>query len=344
MAKLYSYIRWSSGSQSQGSTRSRQLAAARAYAAENQLEMVEIIEPGVSAFRGKNRSGKLGDFIDAVKNHAIPSDSWLYCENLDRLSRDDIHNALGLFLEIIGLGLTIVTGMDKKVYNRESIKNNPTDLMISILMFIRGNEESETKSNRVAGNAIALITRHNEGGGANIKSIGKHPFWIDDTGSQYEPVKKHPQYWNIAREAIDMFLSGHGVYSVKRHLDQKYPNGLNGKEWDYQVLQRMRGNRALIGKRTLKVNGVTHVLNNYFPQLCTDEAEFLKLRELKEQNKFISKKSGETISILSGLSILRCSHCGGTMHSFLNKNDLRYICTNGTHKQKDCVGLSLIHI
>ncbi|GKK88003.1 hypothetical protein NUKP42_09760 [Klebsiella variicola] len=50
--------------------------------------MVEIIEPGVSAFRGKNRAGKLGDFIDAVKNAAIPSDSWLYCENLDRLSRD----------------------------------------------------------------------------------------------------------------------------------------------------------------------------------------------------------------------------------------------------------------
>lgn len=79
--------------------------------------MVEILEPGVSAFRGKNRAGKLGDFIDAVKNNAIPSDSWLYCENPDRLSRDQVDEALRLFLELIGLGLTIVTGMDRKDYN-----------------------------------------------------------------------------------------------------------------------------------------------------------------------------------------------------------------------------------
>lgn len=101
MPKLYSYIRWSSDRQNQGTTKMRQLAAARAYAEEHQLEMVEIIEPGVSAFRGKNRAGKLGDFIDAVKSTAIPSDSWLYCENLDRLSRDDVDEALDCFSKLL---------------------------------------------------------------------------------------------------------------------------------------------------------------------------------------------------------------------------------------------------
>ncbi|MGC6558835.1 zinc ribbon domain-containing protein, partial [Escherichia coli] len=46
--------------------------------------------------------------------------------------------------------------------------------------------------------------------------------------------------------------------------------------------------------------------------------------------------------MLSGFSILRCSKCGGTMHSFMNKNVHRYICTNGTHKQKNCSGWSVI--
>ncbi|WP_244316617.1 recombinase family protein [Kosakonia arachidis] len=94
--------------------RNRQLAAAKAYAEEAGLKRVEIIEPGVSAFRGKNRAGKLGDFIDAIKNNAIPSDSWLYCENLDRISHDQVDEVLRLFLELIGLELTIVTGMDLK--------------------------------------------------------------------------------------------------------------------------------------------------------------------------------------------------------------------------------------
>lgn len=100
MPQLYSYIRWSTDRQDKGTTRNRQLAAAKAYADENGLEMVEILEPGVSAFRGKNRTEKLGGFIDAVKNNAIPSDSYLYCENLDRISRDQVDKALSLFLEL----------------------------------------------------------------------------------------------------------------------------------------------------------------------------------------------------------------------------------------------------
>ncbi|WP_445663107.1 recombinase family protein [Enterobacter soli] len=342
MPQLYSYIRWSTDRQEKGTTRNRQVAAAKAYADEAGLEMVEIIEPGVSAFRGKNRAGKLGDFIDAVKNQAIPSDSWLYCENLDRLSRDQVDEALRLFLELIGLGLTIVTGMDRKVYNRESIRQNPTDLMISILMFIRGNEESETKSNRTVGNVVALVERHKEGLPVNIKSVGRHPFWIDDSGSQYEAVKEHPVYWSIAREAINMFLAGDGIYTVKRYLDNKYPNSLKGKEWDYQVLKKMRDNRALIGERTINVAGATYKLDNYYPWLCKDEAEFLTLAERKQQNNYKAKKDkAEEIKLLSGLQVLRCRKCGGTMHSFMNHGSARYICTNGVHLQKNCSGWSI---
>ncbi|MDU7794577.1 MAG: recombinase family protein [Citrobacter freundii] len=342
MPQLYSYIRWSSDRQDKGTTKNRQVAAAKAYAEEAGLEMVEIIEPGVSAFRGKNRAGKLGDFIDAVKNNAIPSDSWLYCENLDRLSRDQVDEALLLFLELIGLGLTIVTGMDRKVYNRESIRQHPTDLMISILMFIRGNEESATKSNRTIGNVVALVERHKAGLPVNIKSVGRHPFWIDDSGSQYEAVKEHPVYWSIAREAIDMFLAGNGIYTVKRYLDDKYPNGLKGKEWDYQVLKKMRDNRALIGERTINVGGATYKLHNYYPWLCKDEAEYLTLAERKQQNNYKAKKDKvEEIKLLSGLQVLRCSKCGGTMHSFMNHGIARYICTNGVHLQKNCSGWSI---
>lgn len=188
-------------------------------------------------------------------------------------------------------------------------------------MFIRGNEESETKSNRTIGNVVALVERHKAGLPVNIKSVGRHPFWIDDSGSQYQAVRKHPTYWSIAREAIDMFLAGHGIYSVKRALDEKYPNGLKGKEWDYQVLKKMRDNRALIGERTIKVGGQCYKLQNYYPLLCKDETEFLIPAEKKTHNNFKSKKdSQDKIKLLSGLSVLRCSKCGGTMHSFINKN------------------------
>ena len=343
MPQLYSYIRWSTDRQDKGTTRNRQLAAAKVYAAEAGLEMVEIEDPGVSAFRGKNtNTGKLGDFIDAVKQGAIASDSWLYVENLDRITRQNVTTAQKLFIELLELGLTLVTGMDKRVYTLDSVNKNPTELMISLLLFSRANEESETKSNRTIGNVVALVERHQAGLPVNIKSVGRHPFWIDDSGSQYQAVKEHPVYWSIAREAIDMFLDGNGIYTVKRYLDEKYPNGLKGKEWDYQVLKKMRDNRALIGERTINVGGATYKLDNYYPWLCKDEAEFLTLAERKQQNNYKAKKDKtEEIKLLSGLQVLRCSKCGGTMHSFMNHGSARYICTNGVHLQKNCSGWSI---
>lgn len=61
--------------------------------------------------------------------------------------------------------------------------------MISLLLFSRANEESETKSQRTLGNVETLVERHKNGLPVNIKSVGRHPFWIDDSGSQYEAVK-----------------------------------------------------------------------------------------------------------------------------------------------------------
>lgn len=172
MTKLYSYVRWSSERQSKGTTFERQMASARLFANDNSLELVEIIEPGVSAFKGKNsKDGKLGDFINAVEAGVIDRDSWLYVENLDRLTRQSATEAQTLFIRLLSLGLTLVTGMDKRIYTLESVNNNPTEFMISILLFSRANEESKTKSERTTGNVLALITRHREGlpgNGANL--------------------------------------------------------------------------------------------------------------------------------------------------------------------------------
>lgn len=312
------------------------MSSAREFAREKGLELVEIIDPGVSAYRGKNANeGKLADFISAVEAGLIDRDSWLYVENLDRITRQSPTKAQTLFIKLLDLGLTVVTGMDRRIYTLQSVNENPTELMVSLLLFSRSHEESKTKGNRTKGNVLALVKRFREDGlPVNIKSVGKHPWWIDDSCSQYEAVRKHEKYWPIAREIIDLFLSGQGAYKVKRYLDNKYPNGfVGGSEWDYQTLIRMRKNRALIGERTITLNKqtktkdkqdiwkeistdkeVTYILRNYYPSLCSDEVEFIKLQEVRKQNEYQSKDSTGTVNIklLSGLGILRCGKCGGT--------------------------------
>lgn len=90
---------------------------------------------------------RFSGFINAVKAGVISSDSWLYVENLDRLTRQDVMTALNLFTSLLKLGLTIVTGMDGKIYTEESISNNVNDLIMSLFLFSRANEESLTKQN-----------------------------------------------------------------------------------------------------------------------------------------------------------------------------------------------------
>ncbi|MGM8754234.1 recombinase family protein [Enterobacter chuandaensis] len=92
--KLYSYIRWSSDKQAKGSSLQRQLETARRVAHENGLELIEIIDAGLSAFKSKHlEKGSLGAFIEAVKEGEVANDSWLTVESLDRISRNTILKA-----------------------------------------------------------------------------------------------------------------------------------------------------------------------------------------------------------------------------------------------------------
>jgi hypothetical protein len=73
--------------QLRGDSRRRQLEASRAYAAANDLELVEgaeLEDIRVSAFRGANvRDGALGQFLRAVKEGVVKPGSFLIVESLE---------------------------------------------------------------------------------------------------------------------------------------------------------------------------------------------------------------------------------------------------------------------
>ena len=103
MAVAYSYIRMSSGQQIKGDSLRRQLEMSRAWADANSITLDESLRDiGVSAWKGKNRrEGALGRFLEMVERGQIRRGSYLLVESLDRLSRDQVLEALSLFLEII---------------------------------------------------------------------------------------------------------------------------------------------------------------------------------------------------------------------------------------------------
>ncbi|HDY8318105.1 TPA: recombinase family protein [Klebsiella pneumoniae] len=347
MKKLYSYIRWSTDKQTGNTSLERQTEKAKQYAAIHGLEYVQLLDAGVSAFRAKNStSGKLAGFISAVESGVIPSDSWLYVENLDRLSRADATTANELFLRLLRLGLTLVTGMDGKTFTRDSVNQNPTDLMLSILLFMRANEESLTKQKRAFETTLKLIERYRSGLPVNIKSAGSSPWWIDASGPNNEAVKAHPTHFKAAKEAVRLLLSGWGNYRVTNYLNDNCeiyppPAGKKSKNerkevrWTVPNIKKMRLNRALMGEKVLTLNNVTHHLENYFPPVCTP-AEFARLQDVASNNKMPQGEQKQVITLLSGMGILRCGHCGGAMTSFSKQGKIRYMCESGKKRMSSC--------
>lgn len=330
--KLYSYQRWSSAVQKEGTTKARQETAARGYATINGLDYVELVDDGVSAFAGKNsKSGALAQFLDAVDSGFIPSNSLLYVESLDRLSREQINNALLLFMGILGKGIEIYTGFDNKLYSEESLKN-PFDLMQSILTFSRGHDESATKQKRTIESARALIAAHNRGEPVNIKGVGSHPWWIDGKTATNEKVKPDPVLFPIAQKVMELLLEGMSINRIVQYLNETYPLACNGKTWAVPNIRKMKTNKAVYGLRELTVDGVGYKLIDYFPPLVT-EVQFLRMQRVQERNKYLGQVTTDkknNINLLSGMGVFRCGHCGSTMVAWRGeKDDIRYKCEAG---------------
>src|SRR5271166_6537898 len=121
-----SYCRFSTAIQASGDSLRRQLALSDDYAKKHNLQINRTLtDKGVSGFRGANlQQGALGAFIKAVEMRKVKPGSVLLIEALDRLSRNEITEQLGLFLCILTAGIEIVTLYDERSYTRESINGN----------------------------------------------------------------------------------------------------------------------------------------------------------------------------------------------------------------------------
>jgi DNA invertase Pin-like site-specific DNA recombinase len=258
--RVYSYLRFSDPKQAAGTSVDRQLEYAARWAAEREFELdasLSLRDEGLSAFHQRHvKQGALGVFLRAVEDGRIPSGSVLVVEGLDRLSRAEPIQAQAQLAQIVNAGITVVTASDGREYNRARLKAQPMDLVYSLLVMIRAHEESDTKSKRVK----AAIRRQCEGWIAgtyrDIIRNGKDPHWTVWSGDRFELV---PERVLAVRTAIDLFMQGHGsIHAIRLMTERKLfttngkdSNGANHAAHIYRLLR----NRALIGEKTLELDG-----------------------------------------------------------------------------------------
>lgn len=347
MTKLYSYIRFSSIKQADGSSFERQKRTAKEIAEKYGLELVTSYEDfGVSAFKGANsKTGALSRFLDEI-GKSVPVGSWLCVENLDRISRQSIIEAQELFLSIIRRGITIVTGMDGKVYSKESVNANPIDLLLSVMLFARANEESQTKRNRTNSSALIKIKAHQEhpqNPAVAIEEIGKNMWWVDTTSGFVLP---HPVYFPILQKIIQMRRDGYSSKSILDYLDENYtpPQATSNKthkKWSHVMVSRLFHNKSLIGIKTVKVDGVEYELKDYYPRVLSDSEYYFLKKNIVRSAKGYGIESEKIYPLLTGIGLLRCGHCGSSMVKRKATNgkieQYRYGCDGVSKFRNECL-------
>jgi DNA invertase Pin-like site-specific DNA recombinase len=301
-------------------------------------DTLSLKDEGLSAYHQKHvKKGALGVFLRAVEDGKVEPGSVLVVEGLDRLSRAEPILAQGQLSAIIGAGIRVVTASDGREYSRDILKKDPMGLVYSLLTMIRAHEESDTKSKRVK----AAIRRQCEGWKAGtyrgpIRN-GKDPHWTRLTESGR--FELDPERALAVRTMIELFKQGHGAVRTVRELTERDLTITHGGNQSHHIYRIIR-NRALIGEKTLELDGETHHMEGYYPALLSP-SEFDSLQHLAEQ-RGRRKGKGEIPGLITGLGITHCGYCGTAVvgQNLMTRKRKENGHPQDGHRRLICVGYS----
>lgn len=347
----YSYVRFSTAGQLKGDSLERQVEACEAYCNRTGLELhrVSYRDLGVSAFKRKNiEKGALAAFILAVKSGKIAKGSYLIIEQFDRLSRAETDVALKLLLDLVHSGITLVTLVDEKVWDREAV-NDVSNLVLAIVFMSRANNESAAKAARLSHVWGKKKKRASETGKILTREC---PRWlrVNEDKSAFEIISDRVE---SIQKVFKMKTGGFGIVAITRRANDEHwpaPGKMNG--WHTSLVGRLLKNRALLGEYqpcTLTDNGRVAdgpPVLGYYPQVIS-EPMFLSAQAVAiRRGAFPGRRDKNSRNFLQGL--LYCT-CG---KSFVRKNKAsskqpnyaRYYCSGRIRQLSKCPSVGALEI
>lgn len=334
--KCYSYARYSSPEQAKGNSYERQLALARNYAQKRTWVLDEslcMFDKGLSGFNAEHTNrGSLGIFLKAIEDGKIETPSALLVENLDRLSREAIPDALSQFLMIIKAGITIVTLIDEQEYSSESIKDGMNQLIISISIMSRAHEESKTKQFR----RVKAWDKAKENARLGCIIPGHLPSWVksSEDKSRFEIIEEKAA---IIRRIYDLYLNGKGHTSICKILNSESVPSFSSKgnkqgKWGPTIVGKLLTTRTVLGEmqfyKTVKMEHGKRLMApdgepipDYYPQVI-DEGTFLRAQTEIGVRFIPFGRIGEVNNLFQGIG--KCGYCGASL----------YFCVRGRKHHK----------
>jgi DNA invertase Pin-like site-specific DNA recombinase len=301
---VISYLRFSRPEQLKGDSIRRQLALGEEWAGRHKMKIADTFrDQGVSAFRGKNaEEGSLARLLGLIDSGSIPRGSVLLVEQLDRLSRNAVLEALELFLSIIRRGIKVVTLMDGQEYDKDSLSRNMMQLQYSIMMMSLAHEESAKKSERLSHAWNAKRSRI----GDRILTR-QMPAWLKEEGGKIIIDKEKA---TVIRQMVKLVMDGYGMTAITKKLNEEFDGLARVNYFQRSYVTKIAHNRALLGefqphkvtyeggKRVRRPIGEPVI--GYFPALI-DEQTFYAMQQRLASRRRTGGRTGKFVNLFVGL-------------------------------------------
>lgn len=331
--RVYSYTRFSTPEQADGDSKRRQTEGARrwmerknaerareALAALSFDERLNLADLGVSAFRGANTGEDkgLGGFLHACRAGLIPAGSYLVVESLDRVSRMTPRRVSRILDDIVDAGVVIATLSDGQEYDAERLDNDPTALLIALMVSWRAHEESKVKGQRLSAAWAEKRLRVREGRDAKLTSKG--PSWLQWTPDGWQ---EHPANAEVVRRIFRMTLEGVGENKIAHVLNaEAVPVMGRGQMWHRSTVSKVLRSPSVIGTLVTgkidhsegrKVRKLEQPIPGAFPAVVS-MADWTAVQTLKDGKAPAVRGRGASAplsNLFAGLA--RCPECGASM-------------------------------
>jgi hypothetical protein len=210
--------------------------------------------------------------------------------------------------------VNVVTLLDgEKIYHTGG---SAADLIMSVLVMERANEESRTKAKRSKDNweaAFALAR------GPEKRPVGRQiPFWLevveldelDARGKRKKEFRKRPEHVATIDRIFDDCIAGHGFVVTAKRLNADKAGAHRAESWGASSVRDVLMNRAVLGEWTPKDGKGT--IPDYFPQIITLEKWELAHQAMRKRRK--GDYTRQTSNFQLWQQCGQCAVCGASMN------------------------------
>lgn len=318
MAKVFSYIRFSSKKQEQGDSVRRQVAAGEAWlkrhpehALDTTLNMRDL---GMSAFKGHNldtkRGGALGLFIEEAKKPKgrIPKGSILMVERLDRLSRLEVMDALGVLHDLVRSGISVLTLEPEVMLDKKNI--NDIGIFFQVASnFIASHDAVKGTSDRLGD--LWEARRKQAAPGHPISA--RCPAWLI-LDKQTKRFKISTSAKRAVTHIFKRTAEGCGQRQLTMEMNRLFaPIATTSRStgWNGSYIQKILNDRSVLGefqpytqRNSENRRPVGEPITGYYPQIVSEEL-FYRASSAKARRKKMKGANGAFVNLFKG--ILQCT-------------------------------------